>query len=125
MCAIRLFPKIPLTMYCVPGKGLTLPCALCNPPFYSSREAFQAENARKLRGLSKSKKKGSANSGKGGNVIPNEEVVGSPTIIISGPRRTTLAVAQIPKHRHNELLFQEKVIIGSFVPPPPILHIQP
>ena len=29
---------------------------MCNPPFYSSKEAFQAENARKLRGLSRSKK---------------------------------------------------------------------
>ena len=39
--------------------------ATYNPPFYSSREAFQAENSRKLRGLSKSKKKGSDNSGNG------------------------------------------------------------
>ena len=29
---------------------------MCNPPFYPSKEAFQAENARKLRGLSRSKK---------------------------------------------------------------------
>jgi len=63
--------------------GERIDFAMCNPPFYSSREAFRAENARKLRGLSKSKKKGGANR-KGDRVMPNEEVVGSPpTISIS------------------------------------------
>lgn len=40
---------------------------MCNPPFYPSLEAFQAENARKLRGLAKSRKRRMA-------VTPYEEV---------------------------------------------------
>ena len=30
---------------------------MCNPPFYASKEAFQAENQRKIKGLAKGKKK--------------------------------------------------------------------
>ncbi|KAL9179137.1 hypothetical protein ACHAXT_000179 [Thalassiosira profunda] len=33
--------------------GETMDFAMCNPPFYSSPEAFREENARKLRGLAK------------------------------------------------------------------------
>ena len=36
-------------------EGEVIDFCMCNPPFYTSREAFQAENARKLRGLAKSR----------------------------------------------------------------------
>jgi len=35
--------------------GESIDFTMCNPPFYPSREAFQAESARKVRGLSKGK----------------------------------------------------------------------
>ena len=43
--------------------------AMCNPPFYPSKEAFQAENARKIEGLAKSKMKRGFNIGS--NELPD------------------------------------------------------
>ncbi|KAL7541500.1 hypothetical protein ACHAXR_011329 [Thalassiosira sp. AJA248-18] len=52
--------------------------AMCNPPFYSSMEAFQSENARKIRGLSK-KKSGGTNNTKKDRVMPNDKEIGLST----------------------------------------------
>ena len=56
-------------------RGETIDFCMCNPPFYPSREAFRAENARKLRGLSKGGRASDngrcGRVGRGGKVSPN------------------------------------------------------
>ena len=51
--------------------------AMCNPPFYPSREAFRAENARKLRGLAKKKKGAQAPGEKGEGAIASNNFGGT------------------------------------------------